>query len=108
MAKQIIWSPTAKESLKTLLITSKEKHGNIQFSKSMYSLFQNALHRLNMNPFIGQPTEIENIRYTTPHPDYTIFYRHSLLKIEVILLWNNHYKLGNVVSIPTEKQKPDK
>lgn len=103
MAKKIIWSPPAKESLKTLLVASKEKHGNSQFSKTMYLLLQNALHRLTLNPFIGQPTEIEDIRYISPHPDYSIFYRHSLLKIEVLLLWNNRYKMGSVGAVSADK-----
>lgn len=103
MAKKIIWSPPAKESLKTLLIASKEKHGNSQFGKTMYLLLQNALHRLTLNPFIGQPTEIEDIRYISPHPDYSIFYRHSLLKIEVLLLWNNRYKMGSVGAVSADK-----
>ena len=41
-----------------------------------YTLFQNALYRVTLNPFIGQPTEAENIRYIIPHPDYTLLYRH--------------------------------
>lgn len=103
MAKQITWSPLAKEALKMLLLSSLEKHGNKQFGKTMYSLFQNAIHRASLNPFNGQPTEIENVRYITPHPDYTIFYRHSLQKIEVLVLWNNHYKLGRIETITNEE-----
>lgn len=103
MAKKIIWSPPAKESLKTLLIASKEKHGTSQLGKTMYQLFQNALYRITLNPFVGQPTEIEDIRYISPHPDYSIFYRHSLLKIEVLLLWNNHFKIGSVGAVSAEK-----
>lgn len=99
MAKQISWAPLAKEALKTLLLSSQEKHGNKQYSKTMYQLFQNALYRVSMNPFIGQATEIENIRYITPHPDYTLIYRHSLQKIEVLVLWNNCYKLGKLENV---------
>ena len=98
MVKQISWAPIAKEALKSLLLSSQEKHGNKQYSKTMYQLFQNALYRVTLNPFIGQATETENIRYITPHPDYTLFYRHSLQKIEVLVLWNNHYKLGKMVN----------
>lgn len=76
MAKQIIWSPFAKEVLKNILLSSLEKHKNKQFGKTMYSLFQNALYRVSLNPFNGQATEIDNVRYVTPHPDYTLFYRH--------------------------------
>ena len=89
MAKQIIWSPLAKEALKGLL--------------TLYTLFQNALYRVTLNPFIGQPTEAENIRYIIPHPDYTLLYRHSLRKIEVLVLWNNHHKLGSMINIIREE-----
>lgn len=102
MVKQISWSPLAKEALKSLLLSSQEKHGNKQYSQTMYMLFQNALHRVTLNPFIGQATETENIRYITPHPDYTLFYRHSLQKIEVLVLWNNRYKLGKMENVSKE------
>lgn len=102
MVKQISWAPLAKEALKNLLLSSQEKHGNKQYCKTMYLLFQNALYRVTLNPFIGQATETENIRYITPHPDYTLFYRHSLQKIEVLVLWNNHYKLGKIENVAKE------
>lgn len=62
MAKQIIWSPLAKEALKDLLISSQERDGNKRCGGTLYTLFQNALYRVTLNPFIGQPTEAENIR----------------------------------------------
>ncbi len=103
MAKQIIWSPLAKEALKDLLISSQERDGNKRCGGTLYTLFQNALYRVTLNPFIGQPTEAENIRYIIPHPDYTLLYRHSLRKIEVLVLWNNHHKLGSMINIIREE-----
>ena len=47
----------------------------------------------------------DNIRYITPHPDYTLFYRHSLLKIEVLVLWNNSHKAGKIKTILKENPK---
>lgn len=61
MAKQIIWSPLAKEALKDLLISSQERDGNKRCGGTLYTLFQNALYRVTLNPFIGQPTEALNI-----------------------------------------------
>ena len=105
MVKQIIWSPLAKEGLRSILLSSQQKHGDKNQSKILYSLLQNALHRITLNPFIGQATEVDNIRYITPHPDYTLFYRHSLLKIEVLVLWNNSHKAGKIKTILKEKPK---
>lgn len=102
MAKQISWSPLAKEELKKILLSSQLKYGNNKFGKTLYSLFQNAIHRASLNPFIGQPTEIENIRYLTPHPDYTIFYRHTLQKIEILVLWSNERRAGKLETIIKE------
>ena len=102
MAKKVTWSPLAKEALKERLLSSQERHQSKQYSKMMFQLLEGALHRVSLNPFIGQPTETENIRYITPHPDYTLFYRHSLLQIEVLVLWNNHYKMGRI-----NAQKPE-
>lgn len=105
MVKQINWSPLAKEELRNLLLSSLQKHGNKEQGKVIYSLFQNALHRITLNPFIGQATEADNIRYITPHPDYTLFYRHSLLKIEVLVLWNNSHKARKIKTILKENPK---
>ena len=38
-----------------------------------------------------------------PHPDYTLLYRHSLRKIEVLVLWNNHHKLGSMIDLIREE-----
>lgn len=51
MAKQIIWSPLAKEALKDLLISSQERDGNKRCGGALYTLFQNALYRVTLNPF---------------------------------------------------------
>lgn len=102
MVKQVSWSPLAKEELRNLLLSSLQASEDKERGNTLYSLIQNALHRITLNPFIGQPTEIDNIRYVTPHPDYTLFYRHSLQKIEVLVLWDNHHKPGRIKTIIKE------
>lgn len=103
MVKQIIWSPLAKEALKNLMLSTLEKHPNKQYGKMMYSLFQHALYRASQNPFNGQATEMKNIRFITPHPDYSLFYRHNLQKIEVLVLWDNHYKQEKLETVKQEQ-----
>ena len=98
MVKQINWSPLAKGELRSLLLSSVQRFGNKEQGKIIYSLFQNALHRITLNPFIGQATEVDNIRYITPCPDYT-------LKIEILVLWDNSHKVGKIKSIPIGKQE---
>lgn len=105
MVKQINWSPLAKGEFRSLLLSSVQRFGNKEQGKIIYSLFQNALHRITLNPFIGQATEMDNIRYITPCPDYTLFYRHSLLKIEILVLWDNSHKVGKIKSIPIGEQE---
>lgn len=104
MAKQVIWSPLAKEALRTLLFPSPEKaeatpeatRASSRYAQTLYRSLQNALHRINLNPFIGLPTEADGIRYLSPHPACTIFYRHSFLKIEVLVLWDNRKAPGRI------------
>ena len=74
-----------------------------EVSEVLYVQLQNILHRISMNPFIGQTTEVENIRYIIPHPGYTLFYRHSLKKIEVVVLWDNRLKMGELKVIPKKE-----
>ena len=105
MVKQINWSPLAKEELRSLLLSSVQRFGNKEQGKMIYSHYQKALHLNTLNPIIGKATEVDNIRYITPCPDYTLFYRHSLLKIEILVLWDNSHKAGKIKSIPTGKQE---
>ena len=98
MAKQVIWSLVAKKQLKEAFQILKLKNGNNEVGE-----LQNILHRISMNPFIGQTTEVENIRYIIPHPGYTLFYRHSLKKIEVVVLWDNRLKMGELKVIPKKE-----
>lgn len=100
MAKHVIWSPVAKKQLKEALHVLKLKNGNNQLGEVLFVQLQNILHRISMNPFVGQTTEIENIRYIIPHPGYTLFYRHSLKKIEVVVLWDNRLKMGELKLMP--------
>lgn len=99
MAKQVIWSLVAKKQLKEAFQILK----NNEVGEVLYVQLQNILHRISMNPFIGQTTEIENIRYIIPHPGYTLFYRHSLKKIEVVVLWDNRLKMGELKVIPKKE-----
>ena len=94
MAKQVIWSLVAKKQLKEAFQILKLKNGNNEVGEVLYVQLQNILHRISMNPFIGQTTEIENIRYIIPHPGYTLFYRHSLKKIEVVVLRSEERRVG--------------
>ena len=103
MAKQVIWSLVAKKQLKETFQILKLKNGNNEVSEVLYVQLQNILHRISMNPFIGQTTEVENIRYIIPHPGYTLFYRHSLTKIEVVVLWDNRLKMGELKVIPKKE-----
>lgn len=94
MGKQVIWSLVAKKELKEAFQILNLKNGNTQHAEVIYVQLQNTLHRISLNPFIGQATEIANIRYVSPQPEYTLFYRHSLKKIEVLALWDNKQKPG--------------
>lgn len=96
MAKKVIWSPVAKKQLKEACRILLLKDKNSQAMETFFVQLQNMLHRICMNPFTGQATEIENIRYIIPHPEYTLFYRHSIKKIEVIVLWDNRLKMGEL------------
>jgi len=97
------WPLVAKKQLKEAFQILKLKNGNNEVGEVLYVQLQNILHRISMNPFIGQTTEIENIRYIIPHPGYTLFYRHSLKKIEVVVLWDNRLKMGELKVIPKKE-----
>ena len=45
MAKQIIWSPLAKEALKDLLISSQERDGNKRCGGALYTCHAESFYR---------------------------------------------------------------
>lgn len=74
MVKQINWSPLAKGELRSLLLSSVQRFGNKEQGKIIYSLFQNALHRITLNPSSDKPRKwitydisllVPTIRYST-------------------------------------------
>ena len=97
MAKDIVWSALAKKELRDVLNSSRQSDGNNQYGKKLHEQIQDVLHRISLNPFIGQVTELENVRYVMPNRDYSLFYRHSLQRIEVLVLWNNKQTIGKLV-----------
>lgn len=104
MAKQVIWSPTAKKALKETILRLNLTNGNSEQSEALYIQLQNSLHRIDLNPFVGQSTEIENLRYIVPYPGYTLFYRHSFKKIEIVTLWDNKQTPGEIKVVKKQKE----
>jgi plasmid stabilization system protein ParE len=51
------------------------------------------------NPLIGKATEVKNIRYVIPHPNYSIFYRHESQRIEVLVVWDNRQNPGKLKAL---------
>ena len=73
MAKQVIWSLVAKKQLKETFQILKLKNGNNEVSEVLYVQLQNILHRISMNPFIGQqrnPFDRVCIFHTTKGHDF--------------------------------------
>lgn len=103
MDEEVIWSPLAKKELKEAFRILNLKKEDRPKSKAFYIQLQNTLYRISLNPFFGQPTEVANIRYIIPHPSYTLFYRHSMKKIEILVLWDNSQKLGELKVIPKKE-----
>ena len=106
MVKQINWSPLAKGELRSLLLSSVQRFGNKRTGKD-YILTLPECTSSHYSKILSsdKPREVDNIRYITPCPDYTLFYRHSLLKIEILVLWDNSHKVGKIKSIPIGEQE---
>ncbi|MDH6311372.1 plasmid stabilization system protein ParE [Parabacteroides sp. PFB2-10] len=88
MARRIVWTQNANLTLKDTLLYFRKRNGNNKYSRQLYDKFNEILLLVAQSPTIGGQTEIDNVRYIIPHPDYMIFYQYDTRKITVLTLWD--------------------
>ncbi len=87
MAKKIIWSKTAKKSIRDILSYWNERNKSTRFSQKLNTLIHDAVKSIGDFPTSGKLTSNKNVRIKIVL-DYLIFYAISADKIMILLIWN--------------------
>lgn len=88
MARQIIWTERAqKERIEILTFWNNHNKSSI-YSKKLNELIKESLKLICRHPFLGKPTNKENVRVKILK-DYLIIYEITLNEIVVLSIWDS-------------------
>ncbi|MBD3749690.1 MAG: type II toxin-antitoxin system RelE/ParE family toxin [Sphingobacteriales bacterium] len=89
MAKiKIAWSIEAKQDLYDILEFYLLRNGNANHSKKLSQNIFSSIQNLIKNPFLGRPTELQNVRVLIKS-DYEIIYEKLDQVILIIMIWDS-------------------
>nr|MBC7613122.1 type II toxin-antitoxin system RelE/ParE family toxin [Pseudopedobacter sp.] len=89
MAKiKVAWSVEAKQDLYDILEFYLFRNGKANYSKKISQNIFSSIQNLIKNPFLGRPTELQNVRALIKH-DYEIIYEKLEQVILIIMIWDS-------------------
>lgn len=91
MAKQIIWSPLARQKRSEILKFWIENNKSTTYSKKLNYLFKEACHLISEHPNIGKPTSDEKVRFKIIR-HYLMFYEITEKEIYILTIWDSRQK----------------
>jgi len=87
MAKQVIWSKTAKEQRKEILEYWAERTGDRTYSKKLSKKFREKIKYIVQYNYIGTATDVENVRVAVCG-NYLMFYELDEKFIKILAIWD--------------------
>jgi plasmid stabilization system protein ParE len=88
MARKIIWTKRAQEERKEILVFWNERNQTNIYSRKLNELIKDSLQLICKFPFIGKPTNRENVRVKILK-NYLIIYQITTTDIIVLSIWDN-------------------
>jgi len=88
MARQIIWTIRAQRERKEILLFWNERNQSSIYSRKLNELIKDSLQLICKFPFIGKPTNRENIRVKILK-NHLIIYQITTTNIIVLSVWDN-------------------
>lgn len=88
MARQIIWTERAQEERKEIFTFWNKHNKSSSYSRKLNELIKESLKLICRHPFIGKPTNKENVRVKILK-DYLIIYEFTQDKIIVLSIWDS-------------------
>lgn len=88
MVEQVVWTERALRERKEILSFWIDHNDSKDYSTKLNSLFKEATQLIKSHPYIGQPTDIDNIRVKIIR-DYLMFYEISHENIYILTIWDS-------------------
>ncbi|MEE4287606.1 MAG: type II toxin-antitoxin system RelE/ParE family toxin [Mariniphaga sp.] len=88
MARRIIWVLQAQKDRKEILAYWKDRNKSDHYSKKLDKLFRDALKLTAKYPWIGKPTNKQNIRIKIVR-SYFLIYEIGTEEIIVLRIWDS-------------------
>ena len=88
MAKQVIWTNTAKKSRQEILEYWSKHNESKVYAKKLSKLFSNKVALLKSEHYSGKPTDIKNVRVSLVN-NFSLFYKVSSDNIIIVGIWDN-------------------
>lgn len=98
MAKRIIWTEFAQVQKKEIFEYWNERNGSKTYSRKLNQLFDEAAELLSVQPYIGRPTQFENIR-AKKVKTFHLMYKVTDDEIQVLIIWNTRRNPDDLTKI---------
>jgi len=87
MAKRLIWTEFAQAQKKEIFAYWNNRNGSKTYSRKLSRLFDEAAELLTTQPYIGRPTQFENIRIKKVKT-FHLIYKITNNEIQILIIWN--------------------
>lgn len=98
MAKQVVWTKTARKQRQAILEYWTERNGNKKYNKKISILVRNRINFIVEFNFLGKETDFRDIRVTSAG-HFSIFYRVCINKIIIMSLWDSRQDAGKLIEV---------
>ena len=98
MAKQIIWTDTARFQRRQVLEYWEKRNGNKNYSRKISGWIRDRVLIIKAYHFIGKPTNYDDTRVFTTG-DFSIFYRVTGNRIIIMSFWDNRQDPDKLLEI---------
>jgi len=98
MAKRLIWTQFAQAQKKEIFEHWNERNGSKNYSRKLNGLFDEAAELLTTQPYMGQPTQFENIR-SKKVKTFRLIYKIMDDAIQILIIWNTRRNLDDLAKL---------
>lgn len=98
MAKRLIWTEFAQAQKKEIFYYWNERNGSKTYSRKLNRLFDEAAEMLTVEPYIGRPTQFENIR-AKKVKTFHLMYKVTDEEIQILIIWNTRRNPDDLVKL---------
>ena len=88
MAKQIIWTDTAKKARREILQYWIRHNGSNTYSKKLSQLIREKASLIQSENYLGKPTDFKDVRVSLVK-NYSLFYIANKANIIIVGIWDN-------------------